>query len=640
MAVIEIAKIQVRRGQELQTGIPRLDPGEFGWAEDTENLYIGKRVIEGAVDNENTRILTDNDLTNIFSLVGSSVTNAISYKYREDVAYITHNSRRKLQDRLDDDVSLASFGLVVNNSATDITVLFQNAINDLFFNSAWNSTNRVDTRRVLMIPAGTYSISNNILLPPYTTLVGQGSEITKLVLTSTTTNMFKTVDAEGRIFESNNMQSGVKRAREVSIAGMTLQYSTSNNNQSTPALLSLDNVLNAKVEDVFFKTSVDTNSTTTYGLVSSGIGISMRGTGGGIESGDANLCENIEIVNCNFDSLYIGVAGTGTVVRPIITDSLFNNLNRGITLSATAGLAPTNGVFSLNRFSNIVREGIYTTTSTNRTSHVSENNFFIQVGNGSTLDDFTTTSTNKTPVISFLSKGNKSNSDYFHRRHIANITTATNFYYNPLVTGGTTVDDSATFTSDIRFNTSSTVARIGLNGQDQMITGRYQITNGGLSRKGNLLINLSPDGYSSITDSYDYTEYMHVMATGIRARAVTNNNILSVDTAVYPVFVNSGNLRSNWYITGDKHRGRAGAITGVSSGTGTILNITLDDTPAFVINDITENFSLLKSENTDISFLTSEKNVVTGNYIELICTNSSVSTLTNSVLEFQIDILT
>ena len=45
MAIIEVAKIQVRRGQELQTGIPRLDPGEFGWAEDTEHLYIGKRIV-------------------------------------------------------------------------------------------------------------------------------------------------------------------------------------------------------------------------------------------------------------------------------------------------------------------------------------------------------------------------------------------------------------------------------------------------------------------------------------------------------------------------------------------------------------------------------------------------------------------
>ena len=46
MAVIEIAKIQVRRGQESVTGVPQLDPGELGWAEDTQHLYIGKRIVD------------------------------------------------------------------------------------------------------------------------------------------------------------------------------------------------------------------------------------------------------------------------------------------------------------------------------------------------------------------------------------------------------------------------------------------------------------------------------------------------------------------------------------------------------------------------------------------------------------------
>jgi hypothetical protein len=39
MAVIQIAKIQVRRG--LQENLPNLDAGEFGWSTDTLRLYIG-----------------------------------------------------------------------------------------------------------------------------------------------------------------------------------------------------------------------------------------------------------------------------------------------------------------------------------------------------------------------------------------------------------------------------------------------------------------------------------------------------------------------------------------------------------------------------------------------------------------------
>ena len=67
MAILEIAKIQIRRGQENQTGIPQLDAGEFGWAEDTEHLWIGKSVAEGAPDNNNTRILTEGDLKQYLS---------------------------------------------------------------------------------------------------------------------------------------------------------------------------------------------------------------------------------------------------------------------------------------------------------------------------------------------------------------------------------------------------------------------------------------------------------------------------------------------------------------------------------------------------------------------------------------------
>jgi hypothetical protein len=73
MAVVEIAKIQVRRGQESAGGMPQLSPGEFGWAEDTQNLYIGKSITEGAVDNNNTRILTELDIAGLTGGGGGSL---------------------------------------------------------------------------------------------------------------------------------------------------------------------------------------------------------------------------------------------------------------------------------------------------------------------------------------------------------------------------------------------------------------------------------------------------------------------------------------------------------------------------------------------------------------------------------------
>jgi hypothetical protein len=90
MPIIEIALIQVRRGQEYQTGVPQLQPGEMAWAEDTENLYIGKRIVEGASNDLNSRILTDKDLSTIFQIAQASVAQANSstaYRYRGDIPY-------------------------------------------------------------------------------------------------------------------------------------------------------------------------------------------------------------------------------------------------------------------------------------------------------------------------------------------------------------------------------------------------------------------------------------------------------------------------------------------------------------------------------------------------------------------------
>ena len=74
MAVIEISRIQVRRGQENQTGIPTLAGGEFAWAADTEHLYIGLRREDGGARDANVRILTENDAINVFTTVDAAYT--------------------------------------------------------------------------------------------------------------------------------------------------------------------------------------------------------------------------------------------------------------------------------------------------------------------------------------------------------------------------------------------------------------------------------------------------------------------------------------------------------------------------------------------------------------------------------------
>lgn len=648
MAVIEIAKIRVRRGQENQTGVPQLESGEFGWAQDTEHLYIGKRIAEGAIDDQNTRILTENDLDNIFSLLGSATTATINtiYQYREAVSYInTFTTPRILQSKLDDTVSLADFGVEPSSTATDITYEFRQAVNTLFRNSAYGTFAREDSRRRLIIPAGHYYISNVIELPPFTVLDGEGSELTKLTLINNNSNMFKTVDADGKNFETDDMASGVRRAREVKISGMTLEYTTATT--SSYALVALDNVLNASIEDVVFRTAINSTSTTTYGLVNWGIGIQLRGQGGGLGSGDTNLAENIQINNCKFDSLYRGIQGTGTVIRSVIKNNVFSNLNQGIALYSTDTLpGPVNAHISQNRFENIVRQGVFIGENPNnyRSNHVTDNNFFIQVGNGLGLADFVTTS--QYSVMHFGAQGNKSENDYFQRKSLGSTTVDPTFYYNPLVTGNVYIKDSAMTTATIAYAAGPIVVnKIPMTGYDQMVTMNYQLTNPALSRKGNLLINIAPDGYASITDNYNFIEVLSEQVSGVVALTTASGvdqiaiNTTTLSPSEYATL--SSITPGRWYITGDwpGYAGKSAYIASAGIQVGDIITfVTQSTSPQFDFAAPGESFtySFLFQDNPSLDFVVATNTA--SNYVTIAGSNESA--FNDMLLEYQIDIIT
>jgi hypothetical protein len=301
--------------------------------------------------------------------------------------------------------------------------------------------------------------------------------------------------------------------------------------------LSLDNVLNARVENIEFRISIDPTSTTTYGLSSLGKGISIRGTGGGIGSGDSNLCENISIENCRFDSLLIGVEGTGSIVRTVIGNSVFNNLNQGVKMHTIETLpGPSNGYLRDNRFQNIVNEAIFIGTSSERTNFVSENNLFVQVGNGTVLDDTVTSAFS--PVLRFYSSGNKSFNDYFQRQAVANsTTTSASFYYNPLLSGEGVILDSTGYKKTLPAGTTTEVVKLYLNGVDQKIDLDYKLYNnaGDYLRTGQLLVNIAgADDYGNISDYYNYNYNDSTWSYGDPDSAVfscstATNNYIRID---------------------------------------------------------------------------------------------------------------
>jgi hypothetical protein len=586
MAVLEIARIQVRRGQELQTGIPQLEPGEFGWAEDTENLYIGKRIAEGAVTDTNTRILTENDLNFFTTIATNTYTVSSSYRYRAGTEYI-ESIRTTVQDKLD------SFNPNLNDfaknpyapvpSGTDITDIFRSAIQTIFL----NSTNLVDARRQLIIPPGDYIVSDVIQLPPFASITGSGPGLTNITFISTASNLFQTIDAQGNTYEDNTMQSGQDASQYVNISNMTLKFSSLNT--TSFSLISLDNVKNARVDNVELITNFDQASTTTYGLVVPGdlkTGIQIRGQGD--LGGNDNLCQNIIITNCVFDGLYQGVKGVGTVVHPVIENSLFSNLTQGTTfLPGDSIPGPTNGVIKNNRFQNILQQAILMNANPNDnqvpTGHVSSENYFSNVGNGNTFTDLTTGT--GTAVITFLGSQDRSVNDQFNRKIIANTTTATDFYYNPLIDGNISVNDTALYSLTMQANSTVTMTKIPLIKKDQLISILYLMTNETLSRKGNLLINISASGIPDVVDNHSFSEGPHPVVLGVApVLGESGHNVFAVNVLQYPQFINNPITNGDWYI--QAHNAYPGKQTKIlSTATGVNPNIML------VYTDTADNFA-------------------------------------------------
>lgn len=420
MAVVQISKIQVRRGLKSQTNIPTLSAGEFAWAIDAQELYIGNGAVsEGAPAIGNTQILTLNDASNIFNL-------ANTYQYKNGALQTgpSANSpvRRTLQSKLDDSVSLTDFldeDSIANNNCT---VALQRAIDQLYL---------VDgSRQALRIPEGTYIVTGTIYVPSYATIVGEGADKTIIKQAGTDLPVFHTCGTNSTPGNprynvvggtSTNPISSPNYPTNIKIQGLTVTFAAEGNQIApllTKGLINIDCAKDIILDDVkvLGAKSVPTNDNQ--------IGIFIYGEGG---AGALNT-ERLTIKNCRFEKLRTGILSDTDNSNISVLESHFSNLGRGIAFNerltgSTGSQVGVNAVnIKDNLFADLYNEAViiagvsvYNINITSVDSAVvSENNIYNNCGNGGPLSDESNQFTN---VIKFGTRLNRSTNDIFSREY-------------------------------------------------------------------------------------------------------------------------------------------------------------------------------------------------------------------------------
>lgn len=331
MAVVQISRIQVRRGKSKETGIPQLASGEIAWALDTQQLYIGNgSVAEGAPAVGNTKILTENDLNgqgNFLDLV------QYIYKVGDDTiqtgSAATIPVARFLQDRLDDRVILTDFITQADKDSNDYTASIQRAIDQLFFNPALKASHStldyldgvpdaVKQRVVLELPAGVFNITDTLYVPSYATLVGAGKNKTVIEF-SGTGPAIQFVNDTSSIGSPDSITNSLytTQPRFITLSNFTIYTKT-----ATQTALQMDCVRDSIFENLVIKG--DWNGI--YSNTSVGVALNVFSS--------VVTCERNSFKNVDIFGFEVAVYAPQDVLRNTFETLYINKVNDGIILGA------------------------------------------------------------------------------------------------------------------------------------------------------------------------------------------------------------------------------------------------------------------------------------------------------------------
>jgi hypothetical protein len=430
VAIVQISRITQRKG--LFNDLPQpLAGAELGWATDTRQLFIGNGTLaDGAPIIGNTEVLTEfSDILNY----------ATEYTYKGEAAGYTVQTgatagtpvSQSLQSRLDSYAVITDFG-ATGDGITDVTADINRALDQIFC----QDINPL-VRRSIFFPAGTYIITDTLLIPPYCKLYGEGSDSTIISFnvqpwTSTIAYASGVLVQDGGVYyrSSAAVPIGIAINNTTYWGVETLpdyMFRTTDSLQQTGANIGTGGALppgHVEISSIKFKANVPTSGALVQGAVDCVFDcVAFEGNGTAATLTTATLataglsfanqgsyvCTNIVWNNCIFTKMSWGVNTDAAVEGVTISNSRFDTLFQGVYLGNVVppAVGPTGVRIVQNTFDNIYAEGI---TIVNCSLNATAYNTFYEVGNS-----FNGQSNPVTPVIDLDATNNVSIGDMFER---------------------------------------------------------------------------------------------------------------------------------------------------------------------------------------------------------------------------------
>lgn len=430
MAIVQISRITQRKGLAVDLPQP-LAGAELGWAIDERKLYIGNGTLEdGAPVIGNTEVLTQ------FSDILSYAT---EYTYRGDAAGYTVQTgattgtpvSQSLQSRLDSYAIITDFG-ATGDGVTDVTADINRALYQVFCRDLNPSI-----RRSIFFPAGTYIITDTLLIPPYCKIYGEGSDSTIIsfnIQPWTSTISYASgvlVENSGSYYRSlATVPIGTPIGSATYWAVESLpdyMFRTTDSLQQTGVNIGTGGALPpgyVEMSGIKFVANTATSGALVEGAVNSSftnIGIQGDGTTATLTTATddtsairfANagsyIVSNITWDQCQFSNMVYGIETDEAVEGVTVSNSLFDTMYQGVYLGnlVAPAVGPTGFRISQNKFDNIYAEGVsIVNVGLNATAY----NTFYDVGN-----HFNGLTNPVTPVIDLDATNNVSIGDMFAR---------------------------------------------------------------------------------------------------------------------------------------------------------------------------------------------------------------------------------